>query len=334
MSFSPSSSINGIYREELSPWENFNMAMDAQGFVAHRVLPYLEVGAQSGSFFKFVAKELVKGGDGEDVRHEGGYKRFDMRYTDDSFNTKDHGVEIPVGNRMTAICRNYFEMEQVAAREALLAILRNQERRVADAIFNATTWSGATLTTAVTNEWDDFANATPIADVMAAKDHINLATGLKANALICNQKVFDNLVQCAQVVDRVKYQDFHDVSMGSFGVNAVAQMLNLQHILVAGGVYNSANDGQAFSASRLWSDEYAMVARIAVPDEPNGEIAKVAPSLGRILHWGEDGSQAGGVIESYGDSPTRATIIRARMDTQEKITLVEAGHLLSNITAP
>jgi hypothetical protein len=56
------------------------------------------------------------------------------------------------------------------------------------------------------------------------------------------------------------------------------------------------------------------------------------PCLGRTFHWGEDGSQIGGLMESYREEQKRSDIIRCRHDVDEKVLYTQMGHLLSNIT--
>ena len=69
-----------------------------------------------------------------------------------------------------------------------------------------------------------------------------------------------------------------------------------------------------------------MVARVARSNDLR------EPCVGRIIHWGEDGSQIGGAMESYYSPETRADIIRCRHQVDEKILYPAAADLLSNIT--
>ena len=96
--------------------------------------------------------------------------------------------------------RDYFDAEQVCTARAIDAVRRNAEKRIADLIFNATTWTGSTLTTGITHEWDDAANATPIVDVNAARKKVWELTGMWPNALVINRNVFNNL----RTLDEIK----------------------------------------------------------------------------------------------------------------------------------
>ena len=221
-----------------------------------------------------------------------------------------------------------FQAEAVATMRAQSLIARNYEKRVADIIYNTSTWTGSSLTTAVTNEWDDLTNATPITDVEAAVQKVYDGSGLKPNALVVNWKVFRNLRNCDQIIDRINSAGAGDASKASDVTTAMlAQVFDLDKVIVAGASLNSANEGQSASVSQIWSSEYAMVCRVS------DSLDMRDPCIGRTFHWTADGSAIDGAIESYRDETVRSDVIRCRFETDEVVMYPQAGHLLSNITA-
>ena len=187
--------------------------------------------------------------------------------------------------------------------------------------------TGASLTTAITNEWDDATNAVPVTDVEAAVQNVYDGSGLWPNALIVNKKVFRNLRLCDQIRDRISSSGAgSSEAAGNITAQQLAEVFDLQYILVAGGSENTANEGQDASISQIWSDEYAMVCKVATSEDFK------EPCVGRTCHWGEDGSSAGGTVESYYEPASRSDIIRVRHDVDEIVLYPEAGHLLSNVT--
>lgn len=322
---SPTSSLSTQRPDLAASFEEFDVMMDAQGFIGQRVLPVVSVAKQSGTFGKIPLEQLLQ--DRDTVRAPGsGYNRGDWKFETSTYETIENGIEEPVDDREAQMYSDYFDAEQVAATRAMRAVLESQERRVSDLVFNATTWTGASLTTAVTNEWDDATNATPIADIEAAIQKVYDGSGLWPNALIINRKVFRNLRQCDEIIDRVKYQGFQDVRTANITTAALAQVFDLERIIVAGGTKNTANEGASASLSPIWSGEYAMVAKVATSNDFR------EPCIGRIFHWLGDGSELDGRVESYRDETVRADIVRVRHDVDEMILYPQAGHLLSNIT--
>jgi hypothetical protein len=299
----------------------FDLEMNQRGFIAQRVLPVLESMKQAGPFGKIPIEQLLKTGD--TARAPGaGYSRGKFTFTKDSFSCEEHGWEEPVDDREAEMYADYFDAEQIATMRAYNAVLLNAEKRAAALLFNTSTWTPTTIT----HEWDDASSSVPITDVETAVQTLWAQSGLWANALIVNRKVFRNLRLGAQVVDRMKYQGFQDVRAGNITASTLAQVFDLDEVIVAGSAKDTAKEGQDTSISPIWSDEYAMVARIARTNDIK------EPCVGRTIHWGADGSTIGGTIETYRDETVRSDITRVRHDVDEKVLYVEAAVLLDNVT--
>ena len=321
----PTSSLATLRPDLGASFQEWSLEMSRRGLIAHRVLPVFESMLQADTFGRIPIEQMLQQRDTKRASGSG-YSRGNWTFTPDSFATEEHGWEEPVDDRDAKRYKYYFDAEQIAAERAFVAVLENAEQRAADLIFNATTWTGSSLTTAVTNEWDDSANATPIVDVEAAVQTIWDNSGLWPNALVINRKVFRNLRNCAEIIDRSKSQGFMDVRAGAINEAQLAQVFDLDHIIVAGTPKNTAAEGQAASIAPIWSDEYAMVCKIATSNDIR------EPAIGRTFHWSEDGSEVGGTFETYRDENIRGDVVRVRHEVDEKVLYTEAGHLLSNIT--
>lgn len=320
---SPSSSL-ATQRPDLATFFEFDLEAEKAGFVASQVFPVVDVASQSGNFGKIPLEQLLQ--ERETLRAPGsGYARGNFTFAPETYACFEHGAEEPIDDREAKMYADYFDAEVVSTARAYGAVLRNAEKRVADAVFNASTFSS--YTTSVTNEWDDSQNATPAVDVEAAVQSIYDASGLWANALIVNRKVFRNLRNCDSIIDRINSAGAGNPSKASdVTTQMLAQVFDLDHIIVAGSSRNTAKEGQTATPSQIWSDEYAMVCKIATSQDMR------EPCLGRTFHWAEDGSSVGGTVESYRDESVRSDIIRVRHDVDEKMLYTAAGHLLSNIT--
>lgn len=322
---SPSSSLATL-RPDLATFLEFDAEADAKGFIAYDVFPVIDVREASGNFGRIPLEQLLQERNTQRSPRSG-YSRGNWTFEPDTYATVEHGAEEPVDDNEAKAYANYFDAEQVSTMRAFSAVLRNAERRMAAAVFNSTVWNGSALTTAVGDEWDDFANATPIDDVEAAVQKVYDNSGLWANALIINRKVFRNLRQVAQVIDRIAGQGAGAPTRSSdININHLKAVFDLEHIIVAGASRNSAAEGQAATPEQIWSGEYAMVCRISTSMDMSD------PCIGRTFHWAADGSSIGGTVESYRDETVRSDVIRVRHQVAEKRLYTEAGHLLSNIT--
>lgn len=322
---SPSTSLATL-RPDLATFLEFDLESEKAGYVATEVFPVVDVMSQAGVFGKIPIEQLLQQRDTKRAPGSG-YARGNFNFTTGSYATEEHGDEEVVDDREAKMYAEYFVAEQIATMRAFSAVLRNAEQRVADAVFNSTTWTGASLTTAITHEWDDAANAVPITDVEAAVGKIYDGSGLWANALVINRKVFRNLRNCASVIDRINSDGAGNPSKPSdVTVDMLKAVFDLEHIIVAGTSKNSAIEGQAATPVQIWSGEYAMVCKVATSSDMR------EPCIGRTFHWADDGSSIGGTVETYREEAVRGEVVRVRHDVDELVLYAEAGHLLSNIT--
>jgi hypothetical protein len=324
---SPTSSL-ATQRPDLATFLEFDLESERAGYIATQVLPVMSVASQAGNFGKIPLEQLLQ--QRETRRAPGaGYARGNWTFDKATYATEEHGAEEPVDDREAQMYAEYFDAEQVSTMRAFSSVLRNAEQRVADAVFNPTTWNGATLTTAVTNEWDSnhTANAVPITDVEAAVNKVYDVSGLWPNALIINRKVFRNLRNLDQIIERIESAGAGNPSKPSdITEQMLAAVFDLDFVIVAGTSKNNAKEGQAAAPTQIWSSEYAMVCRIATGNDMREAC------IGRTFHWSADGSSVGGTVESYRDEAIRGNVIRVRHDVDEVILYPQAGHLLSNVT--
>ena len=322
----PETSLATLRPDLAGSFTEFDLMMNLGGFVARQVFRTINTKKQAGKFGIIPVEQLLQQRD--TARAPGsGYSRGNFTFQESSFACEEHGAEEPVDDREAEMYDEYFDAELVSTQRALSAVMVNAEQRVADAVFNTTTWTGAALTTAVTNEWDDAANATPIVDVENAAQLMWDGSGLWPNALVINRKVFRNLRQVTEIKDNIAASGAGDpIKARDINVQMMAQVFDLDFIIVAGGAKNSANEGAAFSAANIWSGEYAMVCKVATTNDPK------EPCIGRTFHWGGDGSTEDGTVETYRDETVRGDVVRVRHDVDEITLYAQAGHLLSNIT--
>lgn len=325
MPATPSSTLSTL-RPDLAAFFEFDLEMQKRGYVATRVLPVVETALQADNPGKMPLESLLFQGDTK-RNSASGYNRGSFKFETFAYATEEQGWEEPIDNRDRNRYRELLDLEQIAAARAMDVVLRNQETRVSDAVFNTTTWTGASLTTAITNEWDDAVNAVPLTDVEAAVKKVYEGSGLWANALVINRQVFRNLRNSAQVVDRIESAGAGDKTKASDITEAMlAAAFDLDYVIVAGSSKNTAKEGQSATPGQIWSGEYAMVCRVATTNDMREAC------IGRTFHWSEDGSNIGGTIEQYYEEQSRSDIYRVRHETDEVIMYPQAGHLLSNIT--
>ena len=100
----------------------------------------------------------------------------------------------------------------------------------------------------------------------------------------------------------------------------LAAIFGLSNMIVGGQVEDSADEGQDFTASDIWGDDYAMVFKRA-----GGRMS--SPGLGRQPEWTGVENGLGRVVE-YREEQTESDIFRVRDFSIEKIFDKYFGHLM------
>jgi hypothetical protein len=293
------------------------MAEDNE-FIGLQVLGKFSSPVRAANFPKVTRKALLQN---PDVKREmrANYQRIETESTDDDFSCKEYGAEIPIDDGERALYSSDFDSDMVGTKAASRSVLLAHEKRVAAAVFNTTLWTGSALQTDVAVDWDTPASAVPITNVVAAKEKVRAGTGMKANALILAQSQFENLLINAQILAR--FPGAALITEEMIRAN-MASIFGLKYLLIGGAVYDSASQGSAFSGTDVWTDDYAMVARVALADAPLSE-----PCIGRSVIWTPDAPEEI-VIEQYREEQKKSDIIRARNHMNEFIIDPAFGHLM------
>jgi len=145
------------------------------------------------------------------------------------------------------------------------------------------------------NLWDT-ASSTPIEDVRLAKRTVLRSTGFEPNTLVLGKKVFDDLQDHPDFVDRVKYgQTGPNPAMVTLMI--MAQIFEIDRVLVMKAIENTAAKNATASHSFIGGD-HALV----VYSAPNPGI--MTPTGGYTFSW----------TGFLGASPDGARIKRFRME--------------------
>ncbi len=283
-------------------------------------LPIVNVPDEAGDI-TVIRREEAAGDQLDTARAKGGtYNRASWEFDRMAFSCTEDGIEYPLDDAEVARYSRYCNIREINARTAVDNLLKAQEVRIKDELFNATTFSG--YTGGITHEWDDATNATPLANIQTAKETVVGNTGMWPDTLLLPKAVFDDCMITDEVVGRLQY-----VNPAGFNtVEAQKKLLETYFgldIIIGGSYYNSALEGSAASMTSVWGTEYALVFKRS---SGIGE-----PGIGWTLLWTGD-SPTNVVYEEYEEPQTRGMVARVRHSTQSNVFAPEYGYLLSNMT--
>lgn len=295
-------------------------------FIWPRVFPVVNVAIAAGQFGRIPLEELLKKGPNLPRRPGTGYWRRNFGFVPETFATQEYGVEEPVDDREAQMYAQFVVAERFATLRAMHYVMQNAEERVAAKLADFATYdASANLKQAVTaGQWSTVSSK-PINDVKLAAEKVRANTGIWPNAVVMNRHAFRACRITSQVIDAVASQGAGDQArQRDITAAQLAACFDLDYVLVGDGAKNTANPGAAAAIADIWPN-HVMVTRIAESQDPS------EPCIGRVFHWGMDGSVADGAVESYRDETVRSEIIRVRHDVHEKRLYTELSCMIPNV---
>lgn len=324
----PSTSITTLDRQ-LGTFFEASLDEMRDEFIANLVMPIMNVAQQSWTFKKIPLEELLRLD--PDLRRTpgAGYKRSITQFTEDSYSTTEYGFEEPIDDREAAMYGDFLNAAAVATQRITHAVLTAQEMRVAALVMDVTTYTGSgSLNQAVQNgQWSTLATSTPLNDVRVAGDKMFANAGYYPDTVVINRKVFRTLQQNADVRSAIASSGAGDPSKPSDVTRAMlAQVFNVNRVLVAGGGKNTAALNATPAISHIWGN-HCMLLKTAMTNDIQ------EPCIGRQFHWTGDGSSASGTLEAYYEPAIRGEVVRVRQDIAEKRMYTEMGVMIPNCIA-
>jgi hypothetical protein len=286
---------------------------NAAGYVGPALFPNFFTAEQSAGYYKFDTKNLI--GVPKNLRRapSAPYQKWQAVLSDDSYSCKEYGLEEAVDDSERKKYANMFDADVSAIRRTTTGIILAREVRI------KTLATGASVpTSSPTKKWDE-TDADIYGDVNTAKKAIEKACGLLPNVMTINRDVFLVMQNHPSIVDRIKY-----TSSKSVTAEMIAALLEIERLIVAGTVYNSAADGQAASAAYLWGD-----AVILAHVNPAQDLK--VPTFGRTFVWSGEIGPDGIAVESYRDDSIRSDVHRVRQHIDEKICGASLGYHFSDV---
>lgn len=288
-------------------------------FIGAKVLPVFRTPKQAADY-SVITKETILQRAVARRAARANYNRINFGAKDRSYRCEEFGLEIPVDDQERALYMSDFDAESAAMQVLGRVLALEREIRVKDAVFNTTTFTGASLFTDKSGTPWSTASTDWIAHVLDAKELVRKNCGMVPDSLVIGAETLTNLYKNTKTKDQFKGIDV--ITLEALE-RAILSVTGLRNLIVGNARFNSAAEGETFSGDDVWSKKYAMVAVLA----PGEGAALPTPSLGRSFLWIED-SPVDYVVEMYREEQSRGDIFRARHNLHEKINDPNFGHLL------
>ncbi len=299
---------------------NVSVAYRNPDYIADVIAPQVAVRKQSDKYYIYDA-ERERFRQSNDRRAPGAEAdEVDFALSTDSYYCDDHALEsvIPDEERENAdpviqpdIDRTEFLMDKIDL---------NKEIVLATRIRTGSDIPGETLSG--TDQWSDYTNSDPVSAVEGKKATIQQEVQVLPNTLVLPYEVYQKVRLHPKVIEKVQY-----VKLGVVGPDVLAQLFDVDRVLVAKAFKNVAARGQAASLEYVWGKDAFLCYMPARP-------ALKQTALAYTFVWTvAPGSVNGRVVEVWRENRRKADMIRVQKYYDQKIIAAGACYLWKDAVA-
>lgn len=279
------------------------------GFIADQVLPVVSVELEAAGYYTFDDTNFNIPEMKRNPRTV--YKEIDFGMSSDTYRAEEYGLEARIDDRERKNAPGALNLDVGKTRRLTNSALLNRERRVANLVTStANVTNNETLVGAA--QWSD-PTSDPQAAARRARNSMRNKAGALPNRLILGWNVFDALRVNPKVVD---YLDG-----GRATEQDLAEYFEVERVIVARAIYNSAREGLAANLVDLWGNDalFTFQSNVVAADEPSFGYQFEAQRL---------------AIFRYRDVPVTCDVIRVNEIRAEKITSTRLGYLIKSAVTP
>lgn len=291
-----------------------SLAYQNRTLIADQVLPRVTVGNQSFKWLnhtkadRFTVPNTIVGRNGRP-------NEVEFSATETPGVVFDYGLDDVVPNDDIASAPEGYDPLGRAVEGLSDLIALDREARVAALVFAAATYpSGNKETNSGDEFWDDV-DSNPVTQLLDA-----LATPLmRPNTMVMSQKVFDKLRTNAKIVKSIQA---NGTDTGIISRQAIANLFEVQNILVGEAFVNTAKPGQTATYARAWGNHCALLHL-----NPLANTRSPQMTFGYTAQW--QGRIAGQMAEPQ--TGLRGAIrVRVGESVNEIICAADCGYFIEN----
>lgn len=291
------------------------------GFIADMVFPIVPVGKQSDRIIVFSRAEALRLEDDKRAPTTEANK-IQRTVSSDTYFADNYALKDAVAlEDLTNADPAYTQLLYNERAEYVVSKLwLNWERRITNIV---TSGSNVGSFAAVASGWTDLTNSDPLGDVNTGIDNVFDSTGKRPNNVDFGEQAWRNFRRNTNVRNLI-----NGVNNGGGFVSReqVANLLEVDRVLVGASFVNTAEEGQDEVLTTMWGDTVLIH---HTPAQPSRDV----PSLGYSFRWNTPGlpnMQA----ERHGMDPKKkAEEVEVGYYQDEKIVGKEYGFLLEAVNS-
>ena len=302
------------------------LAYSNKSYIADLVLPRVPVGSREFKWLQFNRDEMFTVPETM-VGRKGVPSEVQFGASEVAGFVKDYGLDDLVPNEDLDTAPAGYEPLGRAVEGASELVALDREKRVADLVFNAATYPTANKTTlSGTSQWSDYTNSDPYSAIMTARDGMLMPF----NTAIIGRLAWSKLrvhpkITAALAPSSNGNSSTSNAQGAPATLQAVADLLELDQILVGESWINTSKPGQTASLSRVWGKHMALL-----------HLNPIASIRGNAISFGytaEYGSRVSGSIPEPKVGLRGAQRVRVGESVNEIVCASDVGYYFQNIVA-
>jgi hypothetical protein len=293
--------------------------------IADQVLPRVPVDAPVFMYSKFTPEDAFTVPNTL-VGRKGDVPEIDWSATQQTAAVEDQGLEEPIPNRdiQTARALGATNIDPQRRSTELLTdlVALAREVRVASLVTSTSNYaSGNFATLSGSGQWSD-PTSDPVNAILSALDGMLV----RPNIGVIGRAVYTKLRQHPKVIAAVFSQGGNAATGGVASRQAIADLLELDEVLVGEGWVNTAKKGQTSSLSRVWGKDAAFLYE-------NPLVASASDSVVTFGFTAEWGSKVAGSFDDNEIGLRGGVRVRVGESVKELVVCNDCGYLFKAAVA-
>lgn len=144
------------------------------------------------------------------------------------------------------------------------------------------------VTLSGTDQWSDFSNSDPFANIETGRAAIHASVMRDPNVLILGKQVWDKVKHHPDLIDRLSNSSVRVLTR-----ELLAALLEVEEVIIGDAMYNSADEGQTASMSYVWGKNavLAVVDRNVRPKMVTVGLTLTMDGFRYVDRWTEEGTK-------------------------------------------
>lgn len=303
-------------------------------YVADKCFPLVPVEKQSDVYVKYQRGDFFQGAESaqamQNLQRAPGTRAAVAGYavdTSNSFRCDNFAVGVEIPDELRGNADAVFRLDNEASLLATQIQMLRRERAFASDFMAVNVWGDASgshdkVGTTDFVKWSDYGGSDPFTDLEDGLDAVEGATGDRPNRLVMGAIVWRRLKHHPDLVDRIK----GGATPGAPAIvqrQLLAQILEIDEVLVARASYRSSGEGATLALSRVIDDDALLVFA-------NPSPGLMTPTAGISFYWRPLTGGAVQFMRKYRMEPERKDVLENHSYIDQKATETYSGWFLSD----